>query len=108
MTRQFPSTAVYFQRKLRKASEQPVPEDLAVFWRKKLARRLRIDSELKRELESFASHHFYTNDFSKVHSEAFAEKVVAFCRRDPDNEDDQTHFIIDGLLQIVHGMNLHL
>ena len=67
-------------------------------------RRLRVESELKRELESFASYHFYTNEFSKIHSEQLAEKVVAFCKDDRDlSQDDRALYVIDGLLQIIHG-----
>jgi len=99
--------AVYFQRKLRKAAEQQGTdtEDLAGFWRKKLVRRLKIDIELKRELEAFAAHHFYVKEFSKIHSEEFADKVVASFRGDFDDQDERTQYVIDGLLKVIHGTN---
>jgi len=113
MTQQYPSTAVYFQRKLRKASDSEETEDLATYWRRRVVRRLRVESELKQELEAFASYHFYTNEFSKIHSEQLAEKVVAFCKDDRDlSQDDRALYVIDGLLQIIHGTHpdelLHL
>jgi len=105
MTKHFPSMAVYFQRKLRKAADQQSPDmvDLAEYWRKKLVRRLRVESELRRELEAFSAYNFYATDFSKVHSEEFADRVVACFRGDFSDQDERTQYVIDGLLQIIHG-----